>query len=504
MRTSKVNLDLPVQHPSCFAHGKVRMKRVKLKAWWLVLALVAPMLHGQQSTIGNSTLQDIQQSLAPNPLQGSVPQGKVTDTVVQLTLRDAIQQALRYNLGLIESNVTNQEVRAQQIRQLANLMPNLNASVSESVQKIALAALGFTPGIFPGVPATLGPFYVFDARATLSQNVFNYEVLQRYRSSKEDTKGSQEGQHNTRELVVLATGNAYLVVNTALSRVEAAEVEVKTAQALYQRALDQQNAGVAPQIDALRARVELQTRQQQLINAQNDYEKSRLQLARTIGLPLGQRFEIADRVPFQPLPQLDFAEELQRAYLRRPDFLQAQSRVRSAELSMSAARGERYPSLGINGFFGDQGLNSPTHSWGVYSAAIGIQIPIFQGGRIRADEESASAALTQAKAQRDDLRARVEYEVRTAFLDIQAAAKSVEVAQTNLQYANQVLLQAQDRFSAGVADNLEVVQAQDSVATANEAFISAVYEHNISKVFLARSVGVAEQAVADYLKGTGK
>jgi outer membrane protein TolC len=464
-----------------------------------VCLLATPLLAQQASPVQ----QSIQEALSPNALQGSVSPEKATGGVISLSLKDAMQHALRYNLALIQTNTGNQQIRAEQLRQLAKLLPDINASIGETVQQVNLAALGLPVGKIqiPGLSPIVGPFVVFEAQTTLSQTVFDRNMMQKYRSARENTRASLQGLRNTRELVVLSTGNAYLQVTAALSRVEAAQAEVTTAQALYQRAVDQQSAGVSPQIDTLRAKVQLQTRQQQLIAAQNDYEKSKLVLARTIGLPLDQQYDISDRVPYQALPEVDLETELERAYQRRADYLQAEAQVRAAELNKNAADAERYPSLAINGFYGDQGLNSPATSHGVFTVGAGLQIPIFQGGKIRADIQTAEAEVQQARATRDDLRSRIEYEVRNAFLDMNSAAKQVEVAQTNLQLANETLTQAQDRFSAGVADNLEVVQAQDSVAAANESLISAVYQHNLAKVFLARSVGVAEQAVEQYLKG---
>ncbi len=448
--------------------------------------------------------RSIEEALSPSPLQGNVSTRKATPDVLPLSITHAIKLALRFNLGLAESNIATQTIRAEQIRQMANLLPNIGANVSEAAQQINLAALGFPAGKIPDIKTIVGPFVVFDARATVSQNLFNWNAIQKERAARENTVGSAHALRNTRELVVLATGNAYLQVTTAMSRVEAAQAEVTTAQALYQRAVDQQKAGVSPNIDSLRAKVEMQTRQQQLIQAQNDLDKSRLQLARTIGLPLDQQFQVTDRVPYQPLPDLDFKTELQRAYQFRADYLQAQSQLRAAELTKSAAVAEHYPTLAVNGFYGDEGLNSPVHSHGVFNAAAGLQIPIFAGGKTRANVMEADATLKERQAVLDDLRSRIEYEIRTAFLDVLSAAKQVEVAQTSMQLADETLQQSQDRFAAGVADNLEVIQAQDSVAAANENYISAVYQHNISKVVLARSVGVAEKAVEQYLKGTGK
>ncbi|GAC1644250.1 MAG: hypothetical protein NVS9B15_01210 [Acidobacteriaceae bacterium] len=465
-------------------------------AWAMTLPLLA-----QQAT---PVQQSIQDALSPNPLLGSVSQEKVTPGVLQLSLEDAIHRALRYNLALINSDAATQQVRAEQLRQLANLLPNISGTVTETAQQINLAALGFPAGKIPGISTIVGPFVVFDARANVSQSAFNWNLIEKSRASRETTRGSLRALRNSRELVVLATGNAYLQVTSALSRVEAARAQVNTAQTLYQRAVDQQNAGVTPRIDSLRSQVQLQTREQQLISAQNDYDKSLLQLARIIGLPLAQQFVVSDRVPFQPLPALDFQTEVQRAYERRPDFLQALALLHAAEISKSAAIAEDYPSLGLQGFYGDEGLNSPTHSHGVFNVQAGLQVPIFAGGKVRADIREADATLKVRRAALEDLKTRIEYEIRSAFLDVQSAAKLVQATQTNLSVADETLRQAQDRFSAGVADNLEVVQAQDSVAAANDGYIAAVYQHNLAKVFLARSVGVAEQAVQTYLKGTGK
>src|SRR5947209_8403710 len=469
----------------------------------LALALsLASSLVAQQAA--SPVQQSIQNALSPNPLQGSVSHEKATAEVIPLSIPDAVRRALRYNLALINSDATTQQVRAEQLRRLANLLPNVSASVTETGQQIDLAALGFPSGKIPGVSTIVGPFAVFDARVNLSQSVVNWNQVQNLRSSRETTKGALQALRNNRELVVLATGNAYLQVTSALSRVEAAQAQVNTAQTLFQRAQDQQRAGVTPNIDTLRSQVQLQTRQQQLISAQNDYDKAKLQLARTIGLPLAQRFEITDRVPYQGLPPLQFEVEVERAYQRRADYQEAQALVKAAELSRSAAVAEHYPSLGIQGFYGDQGLNSPATSHGVFSAQAGLQIPIFAGGRVRADIQEADATLQLRRAALEDLKSRIEYEIRSAFLDVQSAAKLVEAAQTNVNLATETLRQAQDRFSAGVADNLEVVQAQDSVAAANDSYIAAVYQHNLAKVFLARSVGVAEDAVQQYLKGSTK
>jgi outer membrane protein TolC len=295
-------------------------------------------------------------------------------------------------------------------------------------------------------------------------------------------------------------GNAYLEAIAGAARVETAEAQVKTAQTLSDRAADQQKAGVIPAIDALRAQVELQSRQQQLILVRNNYAKQKLALARIIGLALGQEFILSDKAPYDQFIPPSLEEGLRRAYASRSDYQAALAQARAAELSRKAASAERYPSLDLEGDFGDIGVN-PTNSNGTFHVAGTVTVPIFQGGKVHADVLQAEAALRQARARLEDLRGQIDNDLRTALLDLNAAADQVQVARSSVDLAEQTLTQAQDRFTAGVADNLEVVQAQESVADAHENYISSLYAHNLAKVELARALGNAEQGVKQYLKG---
>jgi outer membrane protein TolC len=299
---------------------------------------------------------------------------------------------------------------------------------------------------------------------------------------------------------VLAVGNAYLQAIAATARVETAEAQVKNAQALSDKAADQQKAGLTPAIDALRARVELQTRQQQLIAARNDLAKLNLSVARVIGLPPGQPFALTEKAPYQAMTPQPLDTYLQRAYAGRPDYLAAQAQVHSAELNLKSATAGHYPSLDLNANYGDIGV-TPGQSNGTWAVTGGINIPIFAGNRVHSDVLEADAQLKTARSQLGDLRGRIDYEVRTALLDLQSAADQVEVARSSVELAEEALQQSQDRFSAGVADNLEVVQAQESVASAHESYIQSLYAHNLAKVELAYAIGDAEQGVRRYLKG---
>jgi outer membrane protein TolC len=275
---------------------------------------------------------------------------------------------------------------------------------------------------------------------------------------------------------------------------------VQTAQALYDQALSLKNAGMTAGIDVLRAQVELQAQQQRLLVAQNDYDKQLLSLARVIGLPMGQDFKLADKIPFAAPVPITFEEALKRAYEKRSDYQQLQAQVRAAELSKKAAEAQRLPSLGVNGDYGVLG-KAPGNSHGTFTAAAGVSIPIFQGGKIEADVIQAESVRQQREAQLDDMRQRIEYEVRTAFLDVNAATKQLEVATEALDVSRRQVVQSRDRFSAGVTNTVEVVQAQEQQATAEENYIGSLYAHNVAKLNLARALGVTEEATKRFLGG---
>jgi outer membrane protein TolC len=299
---------------------------------------------------------------------------------------------------------------------------------------------------------------------------------------------------------VTAAASAYLRALSDSARITAAQAQVDTARALYNKAVDLHKAGLSPAIDSFRAQVQLQTRQQQLIVAKNAYSKDVLDVARIIGLPLGQKVEFADQVPYAPLDSITLEQAIDRAASTRPDLKSAMARLRSTELNRKAASAERMPSFGADVDYGADGI-SPASSRSTFHAAVTMRLPIFDSGRIRGDVLQADAAHKQQQAQLNDLRAQAEYEVRSAFLDLNSASDQVHVATSSVDLAKQVLLQAQDRFASGVADNLEVVQAQEAFASANETYIASLFAYNVSKLGLARAIGVAEGEGRTFLEG---
>jgi len=442
------------------------------------------------------------QTSTQNPVFGSVPEAKPTPGVLPLTFRDAIERALRQNLAGLLSEYNTIEARGEKWQQLSDLLPNVSADVQEVAQKSSLEALGLRS--FPGVPGPLprviGPFSYFDVRASATQRVFDWKSIQKYRSSVIGESVARFNLKDARDLVVLATGNAYLQAIAGAARVETAQAQVETAKALYNKALAQQQAGVAPAIDTLRAQVEYQTRQQQLIAAANDFAKQKISLARVIGLATRQEFELADRAPYEAFPIPDVESSLQRAYSSRSDYKAARDRLAAAQLERSAATAGYFPTIDMAVNYGEIG-KVPGDILPTYLVSGTLNIPIFQGGKVHGDVLKAEASLRQAEAQMADTRAQIDQDVRNALLDLKLSADQVEVAQSSVNLAEQALTQSQDRFSAGVTDNLEVIQAQEALATAHESLISSLYLHNLAKVSYARALGRAEEGVREYLKG---
>lgn len=474
----------------------------------LVLTLFLVTIHPLQNLVAqtsssagsaSSVTVTIPPSVQQNGFTGSVPETKLSPEPLPISFLDAIDRGLKQNLGLLLSGDNTLAARGAKWKELSNLLPNVVAKGEEDVQQTSLSALGLKIPI-AGFPRVLGPFNYLDVRAFLDQSVFNWNYIQKERAAAQSLKAAAYSYQDARELVVLITGNAYLEAIAEAARVETAEAQVKTAQTLYDRSVDQQKAGVSPAIDTLRAQVELQSRQQQLIVARNDFAKQKLVLSRIIGLALGQEFILTDKAPYDMLVPPTLEESLRRAYAARADYQAALAQARAAELSRRAASAELYPTFDLEGDFGDIGVN-PGTSNGTFHVAGTVTVPIFQGGKTHADVLQAEAELRQAKARLEDLRGQIDNDVRTALLDLNAASDQVQVARSTVDLAEQTLTQAQDRFTAGVTDNLEVVQAQESVASAHENYISSLYAHNLAKVELARALGNAEQGVKQYLKG---
>jgi outer membrane protein TolC len=423
----------------------------------------------------------------------------VSATPLALTLQDAIARGLRQNLGLFLGQQGTRSAEAARLTARAGLLPNVAATVSDIGQQISLKAFGFPS--FPGIAPIVGPFNVFDARLSVSQAILSLNSLHKSRAGAENLRAAQLTYQDARDVVVLGVAGLYLQAISSQARIEAAQAQFKTAQALYQRAVDMKQAGVVPGIDVLRAHVEMQALQQRVIFDENEFEKQKLGLARAIGLPVAQPFTLADQVRYTPPPPLAVEQALQQALENRADYRSAAASVRAAESTKRAALAERLPGLQFEGNYGAIGPR-PYDSHGTFAAGVTLAVPIFQGGRIQADILQADAVLEERKAALADLRNGVEQEIRVSLLDLKASGDQVAVAESAVNLAGEQLKQAQDRFAAGVADNLEVVQAQEAVATANENDISALFAYNLAKASLARALGGAEKTYLQFLGGS--
>jgi outer membrane protein TolC len=433
---------------------------------------------------------------AASSFQGSVPQGELSAQPVDLSLDEAIQRGLKANLGAILSNTQTNAARGQRLSQLQALLPSVDFNAKESVMQSDLPAEGLR---ISGFPSILGPYGFTDLRASLSWSLVDVASLRNYLAARHNFAAAQLSAQDARELVVLVVGNAYLLVLADESRVASVDAQVATAKISLDQAAANHQAGTAPLLDELRAKVDYQSLEQQLIVAQNNLEKDKLALARTIGLPLAQSFTLADKEPYAAFDQIDIDKAISQAHASRKDLAAQLEQTKAAEDQRKAATAERLPTLKFSGDYGDIGVNVKT-SHGTGDAYGTLSVPLFKEFDLRGEAEQAQAQLETAQAQLSDKNAQVDADVRDALLDIASAQKQVEVAKSSVALASEALSEAQQRYANGVSDNLAVSQAQQSVAQANDQYVASLYRHNVAKLSLARALGAAEN-YKNYLGG---
>ncbi len=458
----------------------------------------------QQSTTSggsssvNTTVINVQIS---GSFSGSVPANETGNS--PLTLEHAIQLGLKYNLGAVDAGASLRQVRAQRLLALSKLLPSITASLGETGAKTDLATLGLSPSAFgKGVPlpVTVGPYHYYDLRTSISFDAFDRSALHSYRSAQESERASEFSDRDARELVVLAVGGEYLRVLADAALVEAQEAQVRSAQASHNQALAQNQAGTRSGVDTERSQVELQTEQQRLTSRKADLVKEKRTLARLIGYRLDSELEPAEKLVLNSAAPMPLDAALKLAMEQRADLKSAAADLRAAEESFKSARAEHLPTVSVSGYLGVQGIN-PNAGNGVFSGTASLSVPVWEGGKIHADEEQARGVIDQRRAEYQDRRSSVELDVRNAYTDLETATNQVHVADSNRQLALQTLQQSQDRFQAGVATSVEVVQSQESLAAANRDYVSSLYADNLAKIDLARAVGNAEANIPQFLKG---
>lgn len=420
----------------------------------------------------------------------------------RLSLADALRRGLSYNLGGIGMNESSRASVADVRLARSALLPNINSTISETVEQVDLAALGFRVNFsFPGVriPTVVGPFNYFEAQMSVTQTLASFTAINNYRSARATARAGQYSLLDARDLVTLAVGGAYLQVLAAQARLDAAQVQLATANAVFHQSTEQHQEGVLGKLSVDQDQVRALTQQQQLITLRNDLAKQKINLARLTGLPPNPDYQLTDTFPFSPAPIASLQDALAQAFRQRSDLKAAQAQLDAANRALAAARAERLPSLSMNGYYGAIGAN-PANSHGVFSVTGSLDIPVWQGGRIGADIAQAQAVLAQRQAELEDTRGQVEAQVREVYLDLEAAAGQVAVSRKNLDVAHETLEMTRARMEAGVVNALEVVQAQQTLAMANLDLINSVFAYNLAKLNLARVLGNAPQELPKLLK----
>jgi outer membrane protein len=424
--------------------------------------------------------------------QGALP-GDAPTQVLRLTLDQAVGLALKQNptaqIAILQAAQSEQDKNIAR----ADLLPQASANISDEAQKVNLLAQfgGRTP--FPGFPATLGPYQIFSAGPSFGMPVFDLTLWRRYQAAQNTLNSSKANSLSTREQVILLVVSQYIGTLRAVANVEASQSRVSLAQALYDQAADLQKEGVGTGIDTLRANVELQNEKQRLIVAETDRETSQFALSRLLNLDPRQAIGLGDSLSFFDTPQPEVEPSIDLALAERQEWKALESQIKAAEYQKKAAQDSRLPSVRFDGDFAYVGTSGnttlPTRT---YQASVNM--PLFTGGRIHAEVVRADLEIKKLEQQKDDLRNQIALDVKTALLNLQSARNEVQVANLGVQLSKEEVDQARDRFKAGVANNIEVIQAQDSLARANDNQIAALYRFNQARADLARSIGRMEKA----------
>ena len=414
---------------------------------------------------------------------------------LKLTLEQSVALAIKQNpTQQIAALNAAESVQDKNITR-ADLLPQADLRVADSANRVNVKAqFGGLP-LFPGIPGHIGPYQLFSAGPTFGSTIFDFSLWKRYRAAQSNVNASKADSLSTREQVILLVVSQYIGTLRAVANVEASRSRVELAQALYDQAADLQKEGVGTGIDTLRANVELQNEKQRLIEAENDREASLFGLSKLLNLDPRQKIELADSLSFFDMPQPDVEASIENALSARQEWKSIEAQEKSAKFEKQASQYQRLPSLRFDGNWAYLGTTS---SSGIptYQYQASVNMPLFTGGRIRAEIVKADLELQKIDQQKADLRNQIALDVKTALLNLQSARNEVQVADLGVRLAKEEVDQARDRFKAGVANNIEVISAQDSLSRANDNQIAALYRFNQARADFARAVGQMEKTYA--------
>ncbi len=458
-----------------------------------------------------SSAQSANQSSAQSPYYGSVSTLPPVDGVKPLTLNQAIAMGIEHNLALVEAKAQERSAQARTLQQLQPLLPTITAQADSGAHQINLAAIGFSPNLlsriaplFPGLDftgfSTVVKVNVTDALVNYSQTLFSLNNIDLYRAARESERAAYYSKQSSRGLVVLTVGNAYLQAIALGAQVENARALLRADQLLLDQTVAAHQAGIAANLDELRARVQQQTQQQSVITAEVNFRKAKIALNREIGLPAEQDIQLTDTAPYADLATMNIDEAKRMAYQNRQDYQGLQAQIRAAQLQRKAAKWERLPTLSVNGNYGVTGVTGGLYH-GTFVAAGSLNVPIFQEAKFRGDRDVAAANLNSLNQQLAGLKEQINQQLRDSILDVQSATELVHVAQSNVDLARKALEQVTDRFAAGVEDNLPVVQAQATLANAETTLVNTTSQHNQAKLGLARNLGIVDKQYSTYVHG---
>ena len=445
-----------------------------------------------------------------NPYFGSVTLHPATDGVLSLSLDEAVQRGFSTNLGLKEAEQGEKTLRGEEYEAVQLFLPTITVTGGTGYNEFNLAAFGFSPSLLAKAAPLFPPGFnlsdiSFITKADVTQGQINYEqtlfsgpVFDGYRAVRAAQKSAYFGKESARGEVVQQVATAYLAVIADQSEVENAKALMDADKVLLDQAHAKHEAGTVANLDELRARVQFQQQQQTVVANENKREKAEILLKREIGIAPGQKILLTDPAPYNELAQRTPDDLKTEAYANRQDYQNLQAQEQEARMVLGARKAERYPTLSFKGNYGVTGVTGSVYH-GTLSAIGTLSVPIFQEGTLRGDKDVAKAQLTGVNQQLGDLRGRIDQQVRSALLDVQAAQKLVEVARSNVDLASQALSDETDRFNAGLDDTLPLVQAQSTLQSAQSNLVESLYQFNLAKLGLARSAGVIEQQYKTYL-----
>lgn len=465
-------------------------------------ALLIPLLFVAASfaQVSNSP------SSSANSIYGSVTTGPAVEAVLPLSLDDAIRRGLQANLQTTLARQNQQIASGERLEAINYLMPNVTWEAERQRLQINLAAEGFSEKVIesfppefipPSIPAVVTVNAVI-AQANLDQSLFDLRSFELYRAAKEEISAVDFSYQSARGAVIQTVADSYLQALAAAANLANAQGLLSTNAEILRQATLKHQAGVVAKLDELRARVQYQQQEQVVIAQQNEFEKAKIILNREIGLPADQKIRLTDETPYATLSTMPLDEALPLAYANRQEYLYLKAKLRSAQYQSHAARYERLPTLSLNGNYGVTGTVGSIYH-GTFLAQGTLSIPLFREAKFRGDRDVADAATSNAMSQLANFRQQIEAEIRDNMLDVASTQQLVAVARSNVDLSHASLNDATDRFRNGIDNDLPVVEAQSTLATAQAQLVNSLYEYNVAKIALARSLGIIDRQYRQYL-----